>query len=213
MGQIQNSINQTIGTAAVLASLSPAVKQGAEARAEVNKLNRESKILSEQAAVLNNQEEVDLDQLGTISDRLSELDKRKFELNPNDKTYTDYYKSRHRTYPADPEEIREERAENARKQAEEDFEYNTAYRDRYDELTKRQKEAMKNMQGVQQAKKAQRRNFMDYLKKQPVYGGETVGSINERSPGFAKQIASQYTRGQRKQMMDRMDMEAMKSGK
>ena len=56
-----------------------------------------------------------------------------------------------------------------------------------------------------QAKKTQRRKFMDYLAKQPTSLGGTVGELPKP---LQKQVASQYTRSQRKEMMDRMDREA-----
>lgn len=78
-------------------------------------------------------------------------------------------------------------------------------------LEERQNQAMSRVQEQSEAKKKQRRNFMDYLSKMPMFG-ETVGSIDARNPGFAKQLASQYNKSQRKTMMDRMDKEA-KNGK
>ena len=73
----------------------------------------------------------------------------------------------------------------------------------------RQELAQKQMKQQQEAKKTQRRNFMDYLKKQPTSLGGTIGDLPEN---VQKQIASQYTKSQRKTMMDRMDKEA-KNGK
>lgn len=53
-----------------------------------------------------------------------------------------------------------------------------------------------------EAKKTQKRNFMDYLKKQPTSLGGTVGELD---PQMQKQIASQYTKSQRKRLMDMAD--------
>lgn len=52
------------------------------------------------------------------------------------------------------------------------------------------------------AKKKQRRNFMDYLKQQPTSLGGKVGDL---PPQAQKQIAGQYTRSQRKRLMDMAD--------
>ena len=68
----------------------------------------------------------------------------------------------------------------------------------------KQELAQKQMKQQQEAKKAQRRNFMDYLKKQPTSLGGTIGDLPEN---VQKQIASQYSKSQRKEMMDRMDKE------
>lgn len=70
-------------------------------------------------------------------------------------------------------------------------------------LQQRQQEQMKKVEQQQEAKKVQRRNFMNYLKKQPIAGGGTVGEL---PPQMQKQIASQYSKKERKQLMDAMDM-------
>lgn len=72
-------------------------------------------------------------------------------------------------------------------------------------LEERQNQAMKRMSEQAQAKKTQRRKFMDYLSQQPTSLGGTVGELPKP---LQKQVASQYTRSQRKAMMDRMDREA-----
>lgn len=81
------------------------------------------------------------------------------------------------------------------------------------ELLERQKEATEQAKKVKEAKTEQttkRRNFMrDYLAKQETSLGGTVGEL---PPAMQKQIASQYSKSQRRAMMDRMDREA-KDGK
>ena len=69
---------------------------------------------------------------------------------------------------------------------------------------------MDRMYRQKEAKKALKRNFMEYLAKQPTSLGGTVGDL---PPEAQKQIASQYTKSQKRTMMDKMDEEAMKSGK
>lgn len=56
-----------------------------------------------------------------------------------------------------------------------------------------------------EAKKVQRRNFMEYLKKQPTNFGGTIGDL---PPQAQKQIASQYTKSQRRTLMNNMDKES-----
>ena len=73
----------------------------------------------------------------------------------------------------------------------------------------KQELAQKQMKQQQEAKKTQRRNFMDYLSKQTTSLDGTVGDLPK---DVQKQIASQYSKSQRKTMMDRMDKEA-KNGK
>ena len=73
----------------------------------------------------------------------------------------------------------------------------------------KQELAQKQMKQQQEAKKTQRRNFMDYLSSMPTSFGGTVGEL---PMPIQKQVASQYSKSQRKTMMDRMDKEA-KNGK
>lgn len=70
-------------------------------------------------------------------------------------------------------------------------------------LQQRQEESIKKVKQQQEAKKVQRRNFMSYLKKQPIAGGGTVGEL---PINMQKQIASQYSKSERKKLMDTMDM-------
>ncbi len=74
-------------------------------------------------------------------------------------------------------------------------------------LQQRQEEANKKVKQQQVAKKTQRRNFMSYLQKQPIAGGGTVGELPIQAQ---KQIASQYSKSDRKKLMDAMDMESKK---
>lgn len=72
----------------------------------------------------------------------------------------------------------------------------------------KQELAQKQMKQQQEAKKTQRRNFMEYLKKQPIsFGGNSLGIVGDLPKEAQRQIASQYTKSQRKAMMDRMDKE------
>ena len=74
---------------------------------------------------------------------------------------------------------------------------------------KKQSSAMDRVSRQQEAMKKQRRNFMSYLAQQSTSLGRTVGDL---PMPVQKQIASQYSKSQRKTMMDRMDKEA-KNGK
>lgn len=57
-------------------------------------------------------------------------------------------------------------------------------------------------------KKKQRRNFMEYLAKQP----SNLGKIGNLDPQLQKKIAQQYTPTMRRKLMDTVDKEA-KNGK
>lgn len=74
-------------------------------------------------------------------------------------------------------------------------------------LALKQEEAMKKAEEVKQAKatqKTKRRNFMNYLKNEPTSLGGTVGELPVE---VQKKIAAQYTKSQRKALMDRVDKE------
>lgn len=74
-------------------------------------------------------------------------------------------------------------------------------------LVQKQQEAMKKAEEVKQAKatqKTKRRNFMNYLKNEPTSLGGTVGELPVE---VQKKIAAQYTKSQRKALMDRVDKE------
>lgn len=74
-------------------------------------------------------------------------------------------------------------------------------------LEQRQEAANKKAEQMQEAKKTQRRNFMEYLRKQPTDLGGTVGDL---PINLQKQIASQFSKNARKKLMDKMDMEIKK---
>lgn len=67
------------------------------------------------------------------------------------------------------------------------------------------KRAKKSSQDEVTQKQKQRRNFAEYLAKQPTSLGGTVGDLPKTAQ---KQIAAQYTKSQRKSLMDKMDREA-----
>lgn len=67
------------------------------------------------------------------------------------------------------------------------------------------KTAKQSAQNEVTQKKKQRRNFSEYLAKQPTNLGGTVGDLPK---SVQKQIAAQYTKSQRKSLMDSMDREA-----
>lgn len=57
-----------------------------------------------------------------------------------------------------------------------------------------------------EAKKVQRRNFMEYLRREPTNLGGTVGDL---PPAMQKQIAAKFTKSQRQTMMNRADKERL----
>ena len=86
--------------------------------------------------------------------------------------------------------------------------YDPPFRTLHDD-EKKQALAMHSMIKQQEAKIAQRRNFMSYLAQQSTSLGGTVGDLPIQ---LQEKIASQYSKSQRRTMMNRMDKEA-KNGK
>lgn len=74
-------------------------------------------------------------------------------------------------------------------------------------LEDRQKQATVKATEQKQAKKKQRRNFSEYLKNVPIAGGGTVGQLPVDKQ---RAIAKQYSKSERKALMDKMDKESNK---
>lgn len=206
---IQGSVNQALGTVGVLATFSPQLKEHAEKMAENRKIQKEEKALKEQGeAIASSNSSIRPEVEEDINNRSRELARRKFELEPSAETYSEYAKQIPRKLPPDdPEDIHMKRMAGVQDEARRAAEYNYAYKQSYNnELARldKQQQAMDRVGRQSEAKKTQRRNFMDYLKKQTTSLGGTVGDLPEN---IQKQIASQYSKSQRKTIMDRMDKE------
>lgn len=74
-------------------------------------------------------------------------------------------------------------------------------------LEDRQTQAMKKVAEQQAAQKKQKRNFMDYLKKQPTSFG---GSVGDLPLAAQKTLAKQYSKTDRQKLMNQMDKESNK---
>ena len=186
-GTIQGNINQALGTLGVLAQLSPDLKQRAETKRELRSITKSEANLEEQVnqslkpAVNGRYKEAESIVAKDNLKNLEDTRKRKYELDPSKENYDNYLSAL--------------RAKSV---------YGSL-------LDIKRKNAMSKATSIADSKKAQRRDFMDYLSKMPMLG-ETVGSIDARNPGFAKKIASQYNKNDRKRIMDQMDKEG-KNGK
>lgn len=177
MGLIQNAINQALGTAGIVARLSPEY----ETKQELYKLRKEEQVLSKQskAAKLVGKEATDPDlirNIGDIKKREMELSRKKFQLDPTEENF---------------------QATVQKQQSYRSF-------NKYEDLMMRQQEAMQNVANKQDAKQKQKRNFMSYLKEQPTNLGGKVGDL---PPKIQKQVAKQYSPAQRKKLMDTIDKE------
>ena len=205
-GSIQGNINQALGTLGVLAQLSPQLKEHAENIAESRKLDKRQKVLDKQtkAAVQDEQKKFTPDAEGNVTidpQTESELRQARRDLMRRNKEQEDISRARYDLKPT---------LENYQRW-QTDAAINQNARDAFADLKKKQRQAMGRVGNLQDAKKTQRRDFMDYISKMPMLG-ETVGSIDARNPGFAKKIASQYGKKDREKIMNQMDKEG-KNGK
>lgn len=208
MPNFQSSINQTLGTIGALATFSPQLQEHAEKIAENRKIKKEEKTLKEQGkAIASSRVSIRPEVEEDINNRARELARRKFELNPSAETYSEYAKQIPLTIRADLEDIHMERMAGIPDEARRAAEYNHAYKEAYNQEFSRldkMSQAMSRVDRQSEAKKTQRRNFLDYIRSMPTSFGGTVGQLPK---DMQKQIASTYTKSQRKAMMDRMDKE------
>lgn len=198
-GSIQGDINQALGTLGALATFSPQLQEHAENMAENRKLNKRQKVLDQQGqiTVQDLQKKFTPDAEGNITidpQTESELQQSRRELMRQNQEQEDISRARYDLKPT---------LENYQKW-QLDASINQNLRDEYANIA-RQEQAMARQDRQKQAKKTQKRNFMDYLAKQPTALGGTVGDL---SPDLQKKIASQYDRNARRRMMNQMDREA-----
>ena len=195
-GSIQGDINQIIGMVGALEGLSGVPQRRAAKKAEIEKekaaqaaLDKKEQVLAEAADVAGRGVQADVP--GTVAYQTSEdiakerteVARQQFERNPSRDTYRKYSHLRSMAYGLPGLILPADEEE--------------------------QSSAMDRVSRQQEAKKTQRRNFMSYLAQQSTSLGGTVGDL---PMSLQRQIASQYSKSQRKTMMDRMDKEA-KNGK
>lgn len=196
MPNFQQSVNQALSTAGALAGLSGIPQKKAAEKAEIEKekaeqaaLEEKEKVLSEQthiaarAKYVNDPGSIQYKIFKDIARERAEMARQQFERNPSNNTYYKYAALR-------------------------TMAYESPFRTLHDD-EKKQVFAMDRMSRQQEAKRTQKRNFMSYLAQQSTSLGGTVGDLPMQ---LQEQIASQYSKSQRKTMMDRMDKEA-KNGK
>lgn len=204
MPNFQQSVNQTLGIAGAFAGLSGVPQRAAEKR----NIKKQQAVLDKQVeAATASGKPIKPEVADELDKRQLELSKRRFETDPSEKTYQEYVKQIPTTVREDPEMLHEERMESipdiARRNAEYSYAYQQAYRKEMSNLGMQQ-QAIDRMNRQTEAKKTQRRNFLDYISSMPTSLGGTVGQLPK---DMQKQIASTYTKSQRKTIMDRMDKE------
>lgn len=234
MPNFQGAVNEVINQAGLYSSLAGGpqdlkerIRLGKEEKVATKQMNNLIGDIAETSKQLDRVKETgDFSAMPGIAERLDaqgkELERvkgditgireRRYQLSPSEKNYEAYMRAKSRTgtkpLSEDPEIIHGMRmagvTDEARRAAEYDHAYREAYNQEFSRIDK-MNQAMDRVGRQSEAKKTQKRKFMDYLAQQPTSLGGTVGDLPKP---LQKQVASQYTKSQRKTMMDRMDEEA-----
>lgn len=179
----QSGINQLLGMSALFSQLPSAQGIAADRKlaSQAQALQAQQDIIQAGPPVQEGTVKANISQ--EIGKQMTDVKKQQFERHPNAQTLNEYTKMRSAygdepiaKLPADPDEIAAEKAEMNWK-----------------------KKATSNIKQVQS-----RRNFMNYLRNEPISWGGKVGDLPIE---LQKQIASQYSKTQRRNMMNKIDRE------
>lgn len=202
---IQAGINQALSVAGLFASQSPALKDKAEKRAELKSLGRKEKVLSK--AVSESAGAGDSKLAQELVDEIGEIKKQQFEVDPSEKSFQAYrqqhygttegQKERAITTQEDPQALAEELYEQ--------IQYKSEVASNLESMLKPQEASVKAQEAVtvaQEQKRKTRRNFLDYMKDEPTSFGKTIGELD---PKLQQTILKDYSKAERKKIMDERD--------
>lgn len=190
---IQANINTMLSLAGILASQNPSLQAMAKKRSDIANLNKQEKAINAAIAATG----ANIAAKEPYGEQLTEVKKKQFELDPTAESFKAYKETEPRrvlTTEAEPEDIARERYESELKEQEVN-QYLQMYRNA-------ETKAQETLQTKQEEKRKTRRNFLDYMKNEPTSLGGTFGELD---PALQKKIASQYSRAERKKIMDRKD--------
>lgn len=200
MGAIQSGINQLLTTAGVMAHLSPGLRAKAETQAKLANLRKQ-----EEAATAARETTPNLTEKLKYQEDLADIKKQIFEADPTKESYEAYRKEKPiqgtTEAEADIDEITQEIAEKEMREE--------AIRERVNQLKKPYdpQEVMNKMAEKGKAKveqKAKRRDFMKALGAEPInFGAGYEGTVKDVPKNLQKAIAAQYSKSQRKELMDK----------
>lgn len=200
MGAIQSGINQLFATAGIMARLSPELSAKAETRTKLANLKKQEETMAEARDIATNFTEKE-----QYQEDIHDIKKQIFETDPTAESYKEYRESaltgKSIEIPADPDEIAQEIAEQEL--------YEEDIRRRVEALKKPYSpdQVMNNMAEKGKAKveqRAKRRNFMKALGSEPVnFGSGVEGTVSDLPKNLQKAIAAQYSKSQRKELMDK----------
>jgi hypothetical protein len=203
---IQSNVNQMISIAGVLLNTNPTLQARAKAReeAKAKELERKKTLenLTQKKAILK--EGIDV-AAGEAKPEVGEALLKKygataleqFELDPTKENLADYTS----TLPGPSVTFKEEPEKIAQELYEEE-EYQREVQDYLNMYRGMSEKATGVLSAKQEEKRKTRRNFLDYIKEEPTSLGGTVGELD---PKLQKAIAKNYSKSERKKIMDRKD--------
>ena len=199
MAGIQAGINQLITTAGVFANLNPSLRAAAEKRTKVGKLEKQAESIEKARDIVPN-----LADKESYQNDLNAVKKELFDTDPTAQRYADYQKDIPKPLTETEADIDEIAQEIAEKEMREE-----ALRERVNQLKKpydpnevMSKMAEKGKSQIEQ--RAKRRDFMKALGAEQVnFGSGAEGSVSELPKNLQKAIAAQYSKSQRKELMDK----------
>lgn len=182
---IQSNINTALSLASLLATQNPTLRAKAEERRDFKLLEKKENVTKEaykEAAKIR-----DVETAGQIEQQLEDIQTQKFNLRPSADILSEKLANRYGQFE-DPElQEASDRITEARMDI---------------ESYKAEKKATEELKVKQEERRKSRRKFIDFMKDEPTSLGGTFGELD---PKLQKMIASQYSKSQRKAIMDRKD--------
>lgn len=180
----------------------PGIKDLVARRQEVSKLQKQQKVL----AKAEEQGDLPVDQQQEYRNKRIQAAEQAFEISPNKETYQAMTEAQTKLSPHivpayegpmdyyGTEEYQQEVAQEAEQRKYQQL--------READIVNSLQTAIESKQGVKNAVK-ERRSFLKAMQDQPVsFGKNSGGKFGDLDPKVQKEIAKQYTKGERKKVMD-----------
>lgn len=214
----QASINQALSVAAMLTGMNPNLRAAAEHRQKVSKLSKQAETMEEAFKTYAEQGQA-IPQ--ALHDEYASIKNELFKISPSEETLKDYKEARVGTTEHMKETSRDAVLEDPEVIAQEIFEARQREKEINDLVAQYEAAAAKPAspaeaaatkaqeatQAAQNERRSGRRKFSDYLASEPTSLGGKVGDLPKE---MQQEIAKQYTKSQRKALMDRKDLENVK---
>lgn len=204
MASIQASLNQLFAAslgAAFVGTQSPGLKDKIATKNQLSKLQKQQEIL----AKAENVGELPTEKLHELKAKRLQAAEEAFELSPSDKTYqamAEAQKAQPTIVPAYESPMDYYGSEDYQQEIEQEADNRLYQQKREADILSRLQGQYQEKQGVKNAVK-QRRSFVEAMKGQQVrFGKGEASTFGELDPKLQKQIAKQYSKSERKKVMD-----------